>query len=153
MAADENGFLSRHFRDDDMHDRIIRVVQKALNDADPSRVFSNTVGGYERTYCPFALHHDPDMFAARQNVHGGVAYELEFRVFRDEKEDVNARTCLAAVARPERLHLENVSWQWGESAKSSPDEAAAAEYLAWWERIVDASPTAAANAVPKRYPS
>jgi hypothetical protein len=139
MAANENGFLSRHFNNDDLHARIIAVVDRALSDDIPSAIHHDEVEGYARTSRSFWLRHDPDMSAERAAIYGGTAYELKLCIFDGDKENVNARTCLAALVypgHPDLAHLENVSWQWGESGLASPDESAAAEYLAWWERII-----------------
>ena len=137
MTADENGYLARHFTNDDMHARIIAVVDKALSDDIPSAIHHGETGGYAYTSRSFWLRHDPDMFARCAEIYGGVAHELELRVYDGDKENVEARTCLAALVRPDRAHPDKVSWRWGEAGPASPDEAAAAEYLAWWERIVD----------------
>lgn len=139
MSADENGFLGRHFRDDDMHARIIAVVEKALATAGPARVFHDEVGGHSRTYCSFVRRHDPDMFGRRTSIYLGVAYELVLYAFDGEREDAEARTNLAALVRdPELSGGPFVSWQWG---SGSPDESSAAEYLTWWENIVEHSVT------------
>lgn len=140
MAADENGYLSRHFTDDDLHARIIAVVERALSEDLPGPVRHGEIEGYPYTYRAFCLRHDPDMFARRAAIYGGTAYELELYVFDGDRENADAQTNLAAMVhpgRPDLAHLENVGWQWGESGPASPDESAAAEYLAWWERIVD----------------
>jgi hypothetical protein len=138
MAADGNGYLGRHFRDEGMHTRIIAAVERALATAEREgfRVFHDNIEGYDRTYCSLALRHDPDMFARRVEIYGGVAYELVLCVFEGERESAEARTNLAALVRtePENLTGPVVAWQWG---SGSPDESSAVEYLDWWEKSID----------------